>query len=68
MSCAGPCEQGRKPCPTPTACRLCDEECPMLSPTRSDDDPLGAFGFFGSRPMLIYLAIVAAALAAVFWS
>ena len=67
MSCNGPCQQGRKPCPTPSECRLCDDELPMLSPVRSDD-PLGAFGFFGSRPMLIYLVIVAAALAAVFWS
>ena len=25
-SCTGPCDQGRKPCPTPDACRITDEE------------------------------------------
>lgn len=25
MSCNGPCDQGRKPCPTPAACQVFDE-------------------------------------------
>ena len=27
MSCTGPCNQGRKKCPTPNACELDDYQC-----------------------------------------
>lgn len=59
-ACAGgPCDQGRRQCPTPHACRIHAEL------DAEDDDGLGAFRGLLSWPSLLSVGIVAAIVAVV---
>lgn len=47
MTCHGPCDQGRNPCPCPVACEM---EAP-------NSDELGVFEFLG-KAVIIVLALI----------
>lgn len=50
MSCSGPCNQGKKPCPTPTACQTPSDEAPSN----------GLFYFFVAVILVWIIAVVVA--------